>query len=69
MTWYKSGEDITHYCGGSVAKEKENKPKGTQTDMTLWFHPTTIEDQVVTCRACGSTMDTQAEDTLIEMGD
>jgi len=68
MAWYRSGENVTHYCGGSTAKEKENKPKGTQTDMTLWFHPTKVEDQVVTCLACGATAAPQ-DTGIVEMGD
>ena len=55
MMWFKTGEDVTHLCGGHTEKERMNKPKGTQTPMTAWFNPATLEDGVYTCKACGST--------------
>ncbi len=55
MMWFKDGEDVTHLCGGHTEKERMNKPKGTQVEMTHWFNPVKEEDGVYTCMACGST--------------
>jgi hypothetical protein len=55
--WFKTDDEVTHYCGGSTDKKKLNKPKATQTDETKWFHPTKVleeEDSLgtVECVAC-----------------
>ena len=55
MMWFKMGDAVTHLCGGHTEKEKNNKPKGTQTQKTEWFNPVAEEDGVYTCKACGST--------------
>jgi hypothetical protein len=54
--WFNHEEGTTHYCGGHEDKEKNNKPKGTQVEMTKWFNPTTLdtETNVRTCVACGT---------------
>jgi hypothetical protein len=65
--WYKSGEDVTHYCGGHEEKEKRNKPIGTQTATTLWFNPTTVlAEGEIKCNACGIVKPDDAH--CIEMG-
>jgi hypothetical protein len=55
--WFKTDDEVTHYCGGSTDKEKMNKVKACQTDETKWFHPTKVleeEDSLgtVECVAC-----------------
>ena len=55
MMWFMEGEAVTNLCGGHTEKERMNKPKGTQTQMTNWFNPVTLEDGVYTCKACEST--------------
>jgi len=67
--WYKSDGEVTHYCGGHAEKELNNKPKGTQTVMTLWFHPTDVEDTKVKCRACGSTIDAGEALDITDVGE
>jgi hypothetical protein len=56
--WYQMEEEVTHFCGGNTLNEKVgvNKPKGTQTELTKWFNPTTKEDDsdTSTCNACGA---------------
>ena len=54
--WFDMDGGITRYCGGHEEKEKNNKPKGTQVEMTKWFNPTTLNDEtnVRTCIACGT---------------
>ena len=54
--WFQMDEEVTHFCGGSTEDKKVNKPKGTQTDKTKWFNPTTKEDDsdISKCNACGA---------------
>ena len=54
--WFSMDEEVTHFCGGRTEDEKVNKPKGTQTDKTKWFNPTTQEEDsdTRTCNACGA---------------
>lgn len=56
------GSDLTHYCAGKD-DTNEMKPKGTQTDMTMWFNPTAVDKEtgVITCVACGSTYEKEKQ--------
>lgn len=66
MNWFKHLEDVAHLCGGTTNKEKNNKPKGTQTDKTLWFQPTEVlPTGSYKCKACGEETDTQTTITEI----
>lgn len=67
-TWYRSNKEVTHYCGGREEKERNNKPKGTQTELTYWFNPVTEDEGILQCRACGSKIK-DTEETIIEMGE
>lgn len=55
MVWFKEGEAVTHLCGGHTEKERNNKPTGTQTELTDWFNPTDHVDGIYTCVACGKS--------------
>ena len=73
MNWYRSVDSgaVTHYCKGIETNEEviDNakkgiygtiKPKGTNTEGTMWFHPALPvkeEDSIsgYKCAACGTT--------------
>jgi len=63
--WYRSGEDVTHYCSGYTEKEKQNKPSGTQKATTAWFNPAELKDDTFVCKACGVAVPTTT--CLIDM--
>jgi hypothetical protein len=66
--WYRDGDVVTHYCGGSEDKKKQNKPKGTQTQATFWFNPTTVlAEGEVRCNACSIVMPEDAP--CVDMGE
>ena len=69
MMWFMEGEAVTHLCGGHTEKERMNKPKGTQTDKTLWFNPAPHKDGVYTCKACGSTSSDSVNFIPINIGE
>lgn len=69
--WFKTGEGITHYCGGSTDKKKSNKHPACQTDETKWFNPTKAleeEDKLgtVECLACQAQVQTVDVPTMGE---
>ena len=69
--WFEFDDKISHYCGGNEEEEKNNKPKGTQIEMTSWFNPTTLDTEtgVITCNACGASPKDDEDRTTIEIGD
>ncbi len=55
--WFVFGEDTSHYCGGMTDEKKNNKPAGTQVEMTKWFVPAPLDKEtgVPKCTACGES--------------
>jgi len=76
--WFKNQEgDVTHFCLGVPTNEEvidrftekgvfgNIKHKDTSTKLSMWFHPTTLEEGTPVCRACGLKKPEDAEFVLM----
>lgn len=71
--WFEAAGSITHWCGGHTEEKKMNKadPRLTQTALTNWFNPTTLDTEtgVLTCTACGASPKDGETKTTIQIQD
>jgi hypothetical protein len=69
--WFEAEGATTHWCGGTTDDKKMNKadPRLTQTALTNWFNPTTLDEEtgVLTCNACGASPKDGEVKTTIEI--